>query len=114
MASSPRNRKPSPGRADLKRLRLISEADIAATSPPELADLPADFWDQAAVVRPKKEAISLRLDADVLAWFKRHGPGYQSRINAVLRFLMHHAMRHPVTPRKRVRRSNDRRPAARR
>lgn len=34
---------------------------------------------------PPKAAIALRLDADVLAWFKSQGPGYQTRINAVLR-----------------------------
>jgi uncharacterized protein (DUF4415 family) len=32
-----------------------------------------------------KASVSLRLDADVLAWFKAQGPGYQTRINAVLR-----------------------------
>jgi uncharacterized protein (DUF4415 family) len=34
---------------------------------------------------PRKEAISLRLDAEVLDWFRARGPGYQTRINAVLR-----------------------------
>lgn len=34
---------------------------------------------------PPKASISLRLDADVLAWFKAQGPGYQTRMNAVLR-----------------------------
>ena len=34
---------------------------------------------------PPKAAISLRLDADVLKWFKSHGRGYQTRMNAVLR-----------------------------
>ena len=34
---------------------------------------------------PAKAAISLRLDADVLDWFKAQGPGYQTRINAILR-----------------------------
>lgn len=34
---------------------------------------------------PAKASISLRLDADVLEWFKGQGPGYQTRINAVLR-----------------------------
>jgi len=34
---------------------------------------------------PPKAAISLRVDADVLAWFKAQGPGYQTRINAILR-----------------------------
>jgi len=34
---------------------------------------------------PAKAAISLRVDADVLEWFKAQGPGYQTRINAILR-----------------------------
>jgi uncharacterized protein (DUF4415 family) len=34
---------------------------------------------------PPKESVSLRLDADVLAWFRARGAGYQTRINAVLR-----------------------------
>ncbi len=60
-----------------------------ATSPPELADLPADFWDHASLTVPvRKQAISLRLDEDVLEWFKQSGPRYQSRINAVLRSFM--------------------------
>ena len=45
----------SQGRADLKRLRKTSEAEIEATSPPELADLPNDFWDDAVVVAPQPE-----------------------------------------------------------
>ena len=52
-------------------------------------DLPADFWDSAVVVEPAaKQAISLRVDADVLAWFRAQGPRYQSRMNAVLRSYM--------------------------
>jgi uncharacterized protein (DUF4415 family) len=67
----------------------MSEREIQATSPPELADLPDDFWDDAAVVEPQtKQPISLRVDADVLQWFKTQGPRYQSRINAVLRSYM--------------------------
>jgi uncharacterized protein (DUF4415 family) len=38
--------------------------------------------------RPIKKAVTLRLDADVLAWFKRQGRGYQTRINRALRKLM--------------------------
>ena len=37
--------------------------------------------------RPIKKAVTLRLDADVLAWFKRQGRGYQTRINRALRTL---------------------------
>jgi uncharacterized protein (DUF4415 family) len=67
----------------------MREQEIQATSPPELADLPEDFWNEATVVEPTpKEPISLRVDADVLKWFKAQGPRYQSRINAVLRSYM--------------------------
>jgi uncharacterized protein (DUF4415 family) len=66
----------------------MTEAEIRRTSPTDLADLPADFWDDATVVMPAmKHAISLRVDADVLEWFKR-GPRYQTRMNAVLRAYM--------------------------
>ncbi|HUE87121.1 MAG TPA: BrnA antitoxin family protein [Vicinamibacterales bacterium] len=76
--------KPSRGRADLERLRKMKEAEIDRASPPEL-ELPDDFWDDAEVVAPEKEAISLRVDQDVLAWFRERGPRYQTRMNAVLR-----------------------------
>ncbi|MCA9903419.1 MAG: BrnA antitoxin family protein [Anaerolineae bacterium] len=46
-------------------------------------------WTQAELVLPKhKEAISLRLDEDIIRFFKRTGKGYQTRINAVLRAYM--------------------------
>ena len=71
----------------------MSEREIGATSPRELADLPLDFWDEARVVEPAgKQPISLRIDEDVLAWFRAQGPRYQSRMNAVLRsFMTRHA-----------------------
>ena len=79
----------SRGRADLHRLRGMDESEITRTSPPELADLPHDFWDDAVVVPPpRKEAISLRVDQDVLEWFRGQGPRYQTRMNAVLRSYM--------------------------
>jgi len=84
-------RSPSRGRANLVELENMSEAEIARTSPAELADLPDDFWSDAVVVEPvAKRAISLRVDEDVLAWFKSVGPRYQSRMNAVLRSYMAH------------------------
>lgn len=84
-ASKP-SKHPTKGRADLARLRRMTDADIEATSPPELRNLPDDFWQGARVVTPvTKEAISIRLDTDVVAFFRKAGPRYQSRINAVLR-----------------------------
>lgn len=87
--SAKRTNKPTRGEADLKRVRSMSEAEIEQTSPPELADIPEDFWDDAELVTPPaKEAISLRVDRDVLQWFRSAGPRYQSRMNAVLRSYM--------------------------
>ena len=80
-----RAKAPTRGRADLDRLHRMSEEEIERTSPSELADLPADFWKDAVVVPPSKRAISLRVDQDVLDWFRSRGPRYQTHMNAVLR-----------------------------
>lgn len=46
-------------------------------------------WTQAELVMPEpKTAISLRVDSDILRFFKRYGKGYQTRMNAVLRAYM--------------------------
>ncbi|MEO8453064.1 MAG: BrnA antitoxin family protein [Gemmatimonadota bacterium] len=88
-AESPRR-----GRANLAKLRVVRDREIARTSPPELADLPADFWAEAELVLPvAKQAISLRVDEDVLSWFRNLGPRYQTRMNAVLRSYMSQASR---------------------
>jgi uncharacterized protein (DUF4415 family) len=87
MAKKPKFRNTSPyGWADIERLKKMSDAEIERTAPPELPFFPADFWKDAKVVMPPaKEAISLRVDADVLEWFRAAGPRYQTRMNAVLR-----------------------------
>lgn len=82
------------GRADLERLRGASEEEIRRSSPPELADLPEDFWQDAVIVEPgRKQAVSLRVDRDVLEWFRAQGPRYLSRMNAVLRAYMQEVVR---------------------
>jgi uncharacterized protein (DUF4415 family) len=86
---SRKSEKPRRGRADLARLRKASEREIQRSSPPELADLPRGFFSDASIVHPNpKQPISLRVDVDVLKWFKAQGPRYQSRMNAVLRAYM--------------------------
>jgi uncharacterized protein (DUF4415 family) len=56
---------------------------------PDWADLEPIDWSRAeVVVPPKKQAISIRLDQDLIDFFKSEGPGYQRRINAVLRSYM--------------------------
>ncbi len=58
-------------------------------SDPDWADLIDFDWSSAVIVAPqKKKAISIRLDEDVIDFFKSQGEGYQTRINAVLRHFM--------------------------
>lgn len=81
--------RPLRGRADLQRLRAMTEEEIERLVPPELASLPDDFWADATMVEPViKLPISIRVDEDVLGWFRASGPGYQTRMNAVLRAYM--------------------------
>ena len=52
----------------------------------DVPELDKDFFRHAEVRMPKgKQMVSLRLDSDVLDWFKRQGKGYLTKINAVLR-----------------------------
>ena len=51
--------------------------------------------------RPIKHPVTVRIDADILAWLKRSGPGYQTRINALLRQAMRPS-RDPKPPKRRA------------
>lgn len=63
----------------------MRDEDIDTSDTPEWT-VDKDFWKRARVVMPQaKTPVSLRMDNDVLAWFKRHGKGYQSHMLAVLR-----------------------------
>jgi uncharacterized protein (DUF4415 family) len=55
---------------------------------PDVAPIDIDWSDATMVIPPKKRPISIRLDEDVIGFFKAMGPGYQTRINAVLRHFM--------------------------
>ncbi len=59
------------------------EVDRRASEDPDALPTDEAFWATAEIVRPKIP-VSIRLDPDVLSYFKAAGPGYQSRINAVL------------------------------
>jgi uncharacterized protein (DUF4415 family) len=76
---------------DWARLRAMTEEEIeaAARADPEWEGLLDVDWSKAKLFSPRrKEAISIRLDEDVLAFFKSLGAGYQTRINAVLRHFV--------------------------
>ena len=80
---------------DWARVKAMTEEEIeaAAQADPEWeGDLDID-WSNATLVMPRRKgAISIRLDEDVLTYFKNLGAGYQTRINAVLRHFMEHAL----------------------
>ncbi|MGH6801924.1 MAG: BrnA antitoxin family protein [Methyloceanibacter sp.] len=76
---------------DWARVDAMTEEEIeaAARADPEWEGLLDIDWSKAQLVMPRrKEAISIRLDDDVLSYFKSLGAGYQTRINAVLRHFM--------------------------
>lgn len=58
--------------------------DTLGALPDEAIDL-SDIPEHSTFYRPVKKATTIRLDADVLAWLKKRGRGYQTRINAILR-----------------------------
>ncbi|MDR6412695.1 uncharacterized protein (DUF4415 family) [Paraburkholderia terricola] len=74
-----------PTGTDWKRLAKADDAHIDTSDVPELGD---DFFEQAELHLPPKQAVTMRLDADVLSWFKEQGAGYQTRINKLLRAYM--------------------------
>jgi uncharacterized protein (DUF4415 family) len=60
--------------------------DTTSPDAPEAESLGAEFWSSARVVMPRgKTSVHLRLDSDVVEWFKAHGKGHLTRMNAVLR-----------------------------
>ena len=76
-----------------KRLKELENIPESAIDTSDIPELDASFWATAKLVQPMtKQAISLRVDSDVLDWFKNQGKGYQSLMNAVLRsYVEHHA-----------------------
>ncbi len=79
------------GKTDWKRVDALSEEEIeeAALSDADAQPTTADFWKDAELVMPKsKQSVTIRLDQEVLKWYKGQGKGYQTRINAVLRAYM--------------------------
>jgi uncharacterized protein (DUF4415 family) len=74
-----------------KRLEELENIPESAIDTSDIPELDASFWEKAQLVQPiTKQAISLRVDRDVLDWFKSQGKGYQSLMNAVLRSYVEH------------------------
>jgi uncharacterized protein (DUF4415 family) len=73
---------------EMAALAALTDAQIDTSDIPEL---PPSAWKDAVrgrFYRPVKQAVSMRLDADVVAWLKKTGKGYQTRANRILRQVM--------------------------
>ena len=77
---------------EIRALKRMKDSEIDTTDIPPISD-----WSKAMVgkfYRPIKKPLTIRLDADVLAWLKGQGKGYQTRINALLRTAMESGKSH--------------------
>lgn len=75
-------------KTELAALAAMPDDQIDTSDIPEL---PPNAWKDAIrgrFYRPLKQAVSMRLDADVIAWLKKRGKGYQTRANSILRQRM--------------------------
>ena len=76
----------------VRALKRMKDGEIDTTDIPEITG-----WSEAVVgkfYRPIKKSLTIRLDADVVAWLKSEGTGYQTRINRILREAMQSRGRH--------------------
>lgn len=90
-AAELRKRDRSKSQTDMGRLRRMTDVELeeSIANDPDWSGIPKDWHLKAEAVMPsRKRLVSMRLDADVLDWFRGHGAGYQTRMNAVLRAFM--------------------------
>ena len=78
------------GKTDWKRVDALTDADIATAiqnDPDDTSVGSRDWFRGAMVLRPAtdKEPVTVRLDSDMVTWFRSQGRGYQTRINGILR-----------------------------
>lgn len=81
---------PIDAKTDWKRVDKMAKQELEESVRSDVDTILADeqFWETARWVMPSeqgKERITIRIDADVLEWFKKQGRGYQSKINSILR-----------------------------
>jgi uncharacterized protein (DUF4415 family) len=82
---------PKPSKEDWDRVAALKDEDIDCSDIPEFKDLSGfrPFIDRK-MYRPIKVAVTCKLDADIVAWLKQNGKGYQTRMNSILRHVMVH------------------------
>ena len=79
--------------AELAALAARPDSDIDTNDIPPLSETVRQNAERGRFYRPVKTSTTVRIDADVLAWLRSQGKGYQSRINAILRREMLAALR---------------------
>jgi uncharacterized protein (DUF4415 family) len=77
-----------PGPVETLAPGLVPRAEAAAAAASDVAKVVRRIARRGLPQSGRKAAISLRLDEEILAWFRTQGPGYQTRMNAVLRAYM--------------------------
>src|SRR5229473_2486486 len=90
---------PRRGKTDWAKVAKLTDEEIEAAmaKDPAWADFDEADWSEAVlVIPPKKKAISIRIDEDVLNYFKEEGAGYQRRMNAVLRSYVDQTRKRPT------------------
>jgi len=80
---------PKPTKEDWDRVDAIKDEDIDYSDIPEVTDFSRlRPWEERRMFKPVKVAVTCKLDADIVAWLKRDGKGYQTRLNGILRQAM--------------------------
>jgi len=73
-------------KTDWRRVKAMPQKEVERIADDEEGPLPQGWESTIEIGVPEpKQAVHIRLDRGVVRWFKAHGPGYQTRINAVLR-----------------------------
>ncbi len=81
---------PLKGKTDWKRLdrQTAAQTEAIAANDRDGRPMSDEEWARAEVIHPQKVPVGLKLDNDVLGWFKSQGKGYQTRINTILATLL--------------------------
>jgi uncharacterized protein (DUF4415 family) len=94
-----RMRERGESKSDWAASAAMPQAEVERLADEEDGPLPEGWEATVEIGIPgRKQAVHIRLDADVLAWFRSHGPGYQTRINEVLRARREAAFGKPGQP----------------
>ena len=80
---------PPISKEDIARVDAVKDEEIDYSEIPKVNDFTSfQPWEQRQMFKPVKVAVTCKLDADIVAWLKQGGKGYQTRLNTILRQVM--------------------------